>query len=77
MLFSDLAADIATPRYKTEPTAPHQIGGVRLSKNKGAHKPQTTIIVVTRVVSSRKCWVVGQPRNGLVDSGMSRRMRIS
>ena len=38
VLFNDLAVDIAGVGFKTEPTNPHQIDGVRLSKTKGAHK---------------------------------------
>ena len=35
---SDLTADIAGVGFKTEPTTPNQIGGVRLSETKRAHK---------------------------------------
>ena len=42
-LYNDLAVDIAGVGFKTEPTTPHQIGGVRLSKTKGAHKSQAMI----------------------------------
>ena len=38
MPFSDLAADISGVGYKTGPTTPSQIDGVRLSETKGAHK---------------------------------------
>ena len=35
---NDLAVDIAGVGFKTEPNTPHQVGGVRLSKTKGAHE---------------------------------------
>ena len=38
IVFSDLAAEIAGLGFKTAPTTPHQIDGVRLSETKGAHK---------------------------------------
>ena len=38
VIFNELAVDIACVGFKTEPTTPHQIFGVRLSKTKGAHK---------------------------------------
>ena len=60
--FNESAADIAGVGFKTEPTTQHQIGGVRLSETKGAHKSQTLIIVVARTVSSRECWMGGQPK---------------
>ena len=63
--FSDLTADVAGVVYKTEPTTPHQIGGVRLSKAKGAHKSSAPIAVAIRTAKSSKCWKVGQPKKGL------------
>ena len=49
----DLAEDIAGVGFKTGPITPHQIDVVRLSETKEAHKSQTPIIAVVRVVSSR------------------------
>ena len=44
VLLRYLAADIAGVGFKKEPTTPHQIDGVRLSKSKGAHKSYAPII---------------------------------
>ena len=38
ILFNDLNVHIAGVGFKAESTTPHQIGGMRLSKTKGAHK---------------------------------------
>ena len=62
--FRDWYADAMRVGYKTGPTNPFQIGGVRLSETKGAHKSQALIIVDVRTVSSRECRIGGQPKMG-------------
>ena len=62
--FNVLAAGIMGLGYKTEPTTPSQIDEVRLSEIKGAHKSKALIIVVILTVSSRECWMGGQPKIG-------------
>ena len=59
-----MAADVLEVGYKTQLKTPSEIGGVRLSETKGAHKSQALVIVVIRADSSRQCWMGGQSEIG-------------
>ena len=62
--WGDMAAGIVGVGYKTGPTTPLQIGGVRFSEAKEAQKSKALIIAVIRAISSRDCRMGGQPQMG-------------